>query len=75
MRSARLSPLGRLWLQHTAKLSDKTHSYTVPKLFLYELLPDVSRALTLDADVVALSDVGRLVDEATAHARVRNVCG
>lgn len=59
--SRRLSPLGNAWLQHTNRLTAKTHSYTVPKLFLFELMPpSVDQVITLDTDVVALSDVTRL---------------
>lgn len=61
----KLSVLGRTWLRHTATLSDKTHSFTVPKVFLFELLPDVDVAVTLDADIVALADVHSLA----MHAR------
>ena len=55
-----LSALGRAWLRYTYTLAEKTITYTVPKLFLFELLPSVDMALTLDADVVALADVTRL---------------
>ena len=67
---ARLSATGRAWLKYTKSLSDKAHSYTVPKLFLFELLPDVDVAVTLDADVIALSDVLGLsrVAHSIAHA-------
>ena len=65
----RLSPLGRSWLQHTLTYAEKTHSYTVPKLFLFELLPLVEVAITLDTDVVALADVTRLFQHVHAEAR------
>ena len=58
-------------MHHARRLSDKTHAYTVPKLFLFELLPDVECALTLDADVIALSDVSRVADDA-ADVAVRH---
>ncbi|KOO33897.1 diacylglycerol o-acyltransferase 1 [Chrysochromulina tobinii] len=55
--------------QRTAALGGKQHTYTVPKLFLHELLPaEVSIAIILDADIVALTDLMQLVDEVEAVA-------
>jgi hypothetical protein len=63
------SPLAFSWLQRTAALGGKQHTYTVPKLFLHELLPaEVSIAIILDADIVALTDLMQLVDEVEAMA-------
>ena len=58
----RLSPLGKEWLRYTKRvLPEKAHAYTVPKLFLFELLPvTFNQVITLDADVVALADVTTL---------------
>jgi len=66
----KLSPGGREWLHHV-KLQDKAHTYTVLKLFLYEVLPrNVPRALLLDTDLYAMADVCELWDAfaaATTH--------
>ena len=63
------SPLARAWLQRTLSIGGKQHTYTVPKLFLYELLPDVQQAITLDADIMALADIAELADHVRSAAR------
>ena len=55
-----LSPTGIRWLTHDL-LQKKNRHYTVPKLFLFELLA-VPNALILDADVVVMADVSALWD-------------
>ena len=50
-------------------LGGKVHTYTVPKLFLFELLPEADLVITLDNDVIALADVAHLADEANRLAR------
>ena len=73
----RLSSGARDWLHH-AKLQDKAHTYTAPKLFLYEILPrHVSRVLVLDSDLYPMADVSELWDafDATAAAQHSVVLG
>lgn len=58
------SDAARHWFAHTSSIGGKTHTYTVPKLFLFELLPDdFDMVVTLDNDVVALADLAHLADE------------
>ena len=64
------SPAAHAWFRHTAAMGGKQHTYTVPKLFLYELLPaHYELAITLDNDVVPLADVAHLADHVEAVAR------
>lgn len=71
LRQRLRSAVARAWLSRTLRLGGKQHTYTVPKLFLNEILPDyVEQAITLDADVVALSDVVRLADKVSASVHM-----
>ena len=68
---AQLSDLGRLWLHHSSlhlKVlpgAYKNHQFTVPKLFLHEILNDVPHALLLDTDTVVMGCVCQLWDKLT----------
>ena len=63
------SAVARAWLRHTKALGGKVHTYTVPKLFLFELMPEADLVITLDNDVVALADIAYLADEVQRQAR------